>query len=149
MPPQETNADVLYDTAKSLLGTHLTLDPRVSPELGCAEAISAILEHLGIAGVPKQGFAGTYDLYNWLKSNTRFQKVTNFEAGAIIISPTGLSATGSPHGHVGICGKPELGSGIMSNDSQSGLFLELWSFPTWQQYYQNTLKFPVYFFRYI
>lgn len=134
----------IYTLAKNSLGKHITLDSDIPNEVGCAEAISYILNLAGIAGIPQQGFAGTFDLYTWLKNNPDFTLQTAPSAGAIIISPTGTSTLNSPHGHVGICGE----FGILSNDSNTGLFLEVWTVEKWQEYYAGVLGFPIYYFNY-
>jgi hypothetical protein len=72
------------------------------------------------------------------------------EPGALIISPTGYG-TGRITGHTGFLGK--YGKmypgdyGIVSNDSNSGLLLELWDLTRWQKYYGKQGGLPVAFFR--
>ena len=107
----------IYKIAKDCLGKHITEDPNVDPNLGCAEAVSYVLEQAGY-DLGSLGIEGTSELYTWLQNH--FTQVVNPLAGDIIISPTGTSTTGSPHGHVGIVAK----YGILSNSSSSGLFLE-------------------------
>lgn len=141
---QTVNETKLYTIAKNNLGKHITLDPNVPYDVGCAEAVSFNLKQLGVVGIPLSGFASTADLYTWMKSlPSLFDEIECPEAGAIIISPSGTSTQNAPHGHVGICGN----FGIMSNDSQSGLFLELWTVDKWNTYYGHALGFPVHFFR--
>lgn len=132
----------IYTTAKKCLEQHITLDMEVPNEVGCAEAVSYILNKAGIAGIPAEGFQSTYDLYLWLKNNQNFCLSTTPSLGAVIVSPTGTSTLNSPHGHTGICGQ----YGILSNDSNTGLFLEIWTVDKWEQYYGETLGFPIYFF---
>lgn len=136
------NAQKLYFAAKAALGTRQTLDLSVPPEVGCAEAISAILKQIGLP-IPTQGIPGTANLLTFLETSGLFHELNMPELSAIIISPTGQSTKGALHGHVGIC----LKYGIGSNDSQSGLYLELWDIPKWNQYYGCTLGFPVRYFR--
>lgn len=135
----------IYQIAKSLLGHHITLDQTVPPDLGCAEAVSYILKEAGIVGIPVKGFASTALLEQFLLSSDQFELVASPSGGAVIISPSGQSSIGYPHGHVGICGEVE--QGIMSNDSDTGLFLEKWSVPSWKETYGEKLGFPVKFFR--
>lgn len=136
---------MIYNIAKNLLGKHLTLDASVPAELGCAEAVSYVLRKVGVRNFPTNGFAGTHDLFDWLNTSPEFVEIFEYEPGAIVISPSGLSTKGAVHGHVGICAL----HGILSNDSQSGLFLELWDLESWQTYYGKTLGFPVHYFRMI
>ncbi len=135
-------SDDIYNAAKAGLGTHLTLDPTVPNEVGCAEAVSTILAKAGIQGIPQRGFAGTYDLWQWLKTNRQFTQTVNPEVGGVIISPTGTSTKGpEQHGHVGII----LQHGIGSNDSTTGLFKENYTYAGWLSSFQNR-GFPVYHF---
>lgn len=130
----------IYNTAAAALGKHITLDPSVPPDLGCAEAVSYVLKMSGFL-LPEAGIAGTSALYIWLQRN--FIPVTNPIFGDIIISPTGFSSIGSSHGHTGIVAK----YGILSNDSDTGLFLEKYTLTSWHQYFAVTEGFPVFYFR--
>lgn len=135
----------IYEVAKGSLGRHLTLNNNVPPELGCAEAVSAVLIKSGITGIPPKGFEGTNDLYTFLQESPLFVDIANAEDGAIIVSPSKIGANGqiTTHGHVGICAK----YGILSNESDNGLFAEKFSYQSWNDYYVHTLGLPVYFFR--
>lgn len=137
---QYMNSDTIYLVAKGNLGKHLTLNPDVPPEVGCAEAVSTVLKQAGIA-VPTEGIAGTAALYAWLPQNG-FSRADTPQAGDIIVSPTGMG-NGTVRGHTGVVGN----AGILSNDSQSGLFLELWTIDKWQEFYGSQGGLPVAFFR--
>ena len=142
-------ATKIYNALLSYFETHCTLDATVLPEVGCAEAASFILQKAGI-DVPTAGIASTAKLYQWLKSNPRFTRIYAPEPGAIIISPTGYG-NGSVAGHVGFLGcKGHVYPGdwgIVSNDSQTGLLLELWNLTSWQKYYGSVGGLPVAYFR--
>lgn len=130
---------VLYAISKNVLGTKQTLNDNVPPEVGCAEAVSSILQKAGVI-VPSGGIQGTAELYIWLKNNIRFVQVSEPEVGCIIISPT--SSTGKiSHGHVGIVAMYNLmynnDWGIISNDSDTGLVREKWNVKNWIAYYQT------------
>lgn len=145
MIPNEATANsmAIYNEAKSCLGKHITLNQDVPAEVGCAEAVSFVLARSGFI-LPTSGIASTTDLHSWLKSNNKFTEVTTPIVGDIIISPTGMSSKDVfLHGHTGIVAN----YGILSNDSQSGLFLELWTIEKWIQNYQCILGFPVFYFR--
>lgn len=132
----------IYDVAKASLGQHITLDNTVDPEVGCAESVSYVLKKAGVAGIPQRGFAGTYDLWQWLKTNRQFTETVNPEVGGIVISPTGTSVQGaSQHGHVGII----LIHGIGSNDSNTGQFNENYTYQSWVDSFGKR-GFPVYYF---
>lgn len=130
----------IYAAAKITLGTHITLDPTVPPDVGCAEAVSYVLLKAGLP-MPPKGIAGTSALYAWCQKHLK--AVTDPQAGDVVISPTGMSSKGTPHGHTGIVAR----YGILSNDSDTGLFLEKYTLDTWKQYFGTKLGFPVFYFR--
>lgn len=138
-PKPMPNSQKLYETAKSLLGTHLTLDPSVPPDLGCAECWSAVANIAGVKGVPAHGFPGTIGVHDFLASNPLFQEVDKPEPGATIVSVS----HGNQHGHVGYVGnyntQYKWDWGIMSNDSDTGLLREKWNYKDWMLYYKDQL----------
>lgn len=148
-PVSVSATENLYETAKKCLGTHQTLNPSVSPEVGCAEAVSSVLKLAGYQ-VPPYGIAGTADLVKWLLASPKFTRIYAPEEGAITVSPTGYG-NGKIPGHTGIFGGYGVAFpgdwGIMSNDSQTGLLLELWSLSKWGQYYTEYGGIPSYYFR--
>lgn len=137
VPGQTDNSLKIYNAARSFLDKHITLDENVPHELGCAEALSMVLKSVNTPKFPPMGFAGTYAFEVWLEAN--FKKIDKPVPGAIIISPT----IGKKHGHIGVCGK----YGIMSNDSNTGLFLELWTIDKWIQNYKNILGLEVLYYQ--
>lgn len=133
-----TKLDNLYNTAKSLLNKHLTLDNSVPASVGCAQAMSYLLKKCGYH-IPDYGISSTVVMYDWL---TRyFVEISSPQPGAAIIAVTGTGVAGS-RGHVGIVGKES----IMSNNSDNGLWMAHWTLPAWIQHYQNDLKMKVHFF---
>ncbi len=135
-PPIETNREKIYAVAKACFGKDIA---RTQDELGCAEAVSFVLEQAGVSNF--KGFLGTTDLYLWLYVN--FQVVTEPLPGDVIISPTGQGNGRIAHGHVGIVAK----HGILSNNSMTGLFDEFFTLEMWRQRYQQVGGFPIIFFR--
>lgn len=131
----------LYNTAKDCLGTDMITDPTISQEVGCAVSVNAVYQKA--FGKPIGGGASTAALYQVLQTDARFARVDEALPGDIIISPTGTSTKGAPHGHVGIVGY----HGIMSNNSLNGLWSEVYTLETWNSYYATYLGFPVCFFR--
>lgn len=127
----------IYDFAKSCMGKDIAATQN---ELGCAEAVSYVLNHCLVSGFPKAGILGTAELNSWLKKNASI--VTTPLPGDIIISPTGSSTKGAKHGHVGVVAK----FGILSNNSMNGLFQETYTLDEWHEYYHNRLGFPVLFY---
>lgn len=137
-----TASQKIYDAAASCLHTHITLNEAVPPEVGCAEAVSYVLSKAGVYGIPLTGIAGTSQLYDWLLSSRNFVNTVSPVPGDVVISPTGYSTSASPHGHVGIVAK----YGILSNDSDSGLFIEKYTQETWNKFFHDVEGFPVRYF---
>lgn len=147
MSPQATK---IYNEAKACLGKHITLNPAVSSEVGCAESVSKILSLAGIPAIPQAGIAGTAQLYQWLSNNPHFLRVEAPVQGAVIISPTGLG-NGTIEGHTGILGAFGVNTpneyGILSNNSDNGLFQEKWNLLTWYEYYGQKGGLPIAIFK--
>lgn len=139
-PPTKTS-NLIYAKAAACLDKHITLDPTVPAELGCAEAVSYVLKLAGLSD-GSAGIAGTQAMYQWLLANTAFNLTATPVPGDIIISPTGTSTINSPHGHVGIVAK----YGVLSNDSDTGLFAEKYTLVSWGKYFHDIEGFPVYYF---
>lgn len=129
-PPVPANnaPQKLYSVAYANLGKHLTLDNTVPEEVGCCEAVSAVLAQAGYT-LPPKGIAGVNYLISWMKDKG-FQEVSQAEVGAIITahSPDYYSPG---YAHVGICGE----HWIMSNSSANGLFQANYTFPGWLSYF--------------
>lgn len=140
--PEPENPEPTLDlltVAKANLGKHLTLNPNVSAEVGCAEAMSKIFYLAGL-DVPTLGIESTTAMLKWLKESFHFKEVELPEAGAVAIAATG-SGNGLIRGHVGILGGFAVqfphDFGLLSNDSNSGLFLELWRLANFVKYYET------------
>lgn len=119
-----------------------TLNPQVPPDVGCMEAVSFLWKELGI-DTGSQGIAGTAAGLDFVLAHPAiFEEIFAPEPYAYIDSATG-TGNGSVEGHTGHFG--ELGAmypndwGIVSNDSQTGLLREQWSWETlpnsWTQWY--------------
>jgi hypothetical protein len=131
----------MYEAIKSSLGHHMTLDPSVPARVGCAEAVSAVLRKAGVP-VPARGIAGTSALLLYcLNHPQRYTEIYTPEPAALLISASGTGNGKLSNGHTGFFGR--YGTmvisdwGICSNDSQSGLFLELWTWKKWKTYYEQ------------
>lgn len=139
----------IYANALKYYGQHVTLNNNIPAEFGCAEAVSFLLKQSGIVGLPATGISGTATLYQWFLANPKFTRLQSPQEGCIIVSPTGYgNNTVSGHtGIVGALGKVFPGDyGIVSNDSQTGLLLELWNLTHWRKFYQQVGDLPVAFF---
>lgn len=137
----------IYDKAKSCIGQDISLDQTIPNDVQCAEAVSYILKACQY-DIPRKGIAGTGTLYAWLHNNPLFKETRDFNQmeipkyGSIIISPAGTSKIGYPHGHTGIVAK----YGVLSNDSDTGLFLEKYTLKTWMQFFGEVRGLETYFF---
>ena len=112
IPPETTTTEanngqkeVLYQTAYDCLGQHLTLNDEISPELGCAQTISAILLKCGYK-IPKKGISTVAGLTDWMLSNG-FKEEIKYQRGLVI---TGRAPEWA---HIGVTGNTH----IMSNTS--------------------------------
>jgi len=141
-PHMETQPEKLYALAKSLIGTHLSLDNTVPWMVGCGEAVSDLLKRFGIAGIPHLGIAGTAQFLTFLKNSNYFEEIHEYEVGAIIVNATG-TGNGKVRGHIGVCGKNQ----IMSNNSETGKWDTQWTYDRWNAYYHVYGGIPTRFFR--
>lgn len=133
----------LFHVAEGCLNQHLTLDDSVDPSVGCAQAVSKVLSMVDKGLIPPKGISGTASLLAWFKANpTKFQERSQAMPGYIIISPTGMSTKGFPHGHVGVC----LEKKIASNNSSNGLWQDKFTYSMWDSYYKRDRGFPVYYY---
>lgn len=142
---QTPNSLGLYSTAKSCLGFSM-VSHGVPIEFGCASSVNMV--HRKAFGVEIGGGASTKLLYETLLKSPFFEKVDAPQPGDIIISPTGYSSIAFPHnqisnGHVGVVGI----YGIMSNNSDNGLWQEKYTIDTWNARYKDLGGYPVLFFR--
>lgn len=147
--PMTTLESIVYQKAAQSLGRHMTLNEAIPAEVGCAEAVSAVLSLAGVSDGTK-GIAGTSALEDWVIQSGRFTKIPIPETGALLISATG-KGNGSVEGHTGFFGRYDLRFpadwGLLSNDSASGLFLERWSWSRWQKHYSGAGGLPCNIYR--
>lgn len=142
MPPL-TNQEKLYREAKVCLGYPQKLDPNVPNLVACASSLSGVLKKTGYIGLPTLGIAGTAQLNQYLKQSSDFEVVSDYESGLIIIAPSEIPDAVLAHGHVGVTGN----NGIMSNDSDTGLWREAWTYPKWLAYYTQYGHIPTILYR--
>lgn len=139
-PAEKSNADKLYEVAKSQLGLDASPKDLAPDELGCAETVSNIIAKV----IPNFAVVtGTWTLWDKLRTDKRFEYISNPEKGAVVISPTG-KGNGTFPGHVGIC---EDNIVIMSNDSATGMFMRNFNVVNWEIRYKKKGGFPIYYFR--
>lgn len=136
-----TKATLLYNLSKSLIGKHLSLNDNVPWMVGCAEAVSNLLQQFGVAHIPAHGIEGTYQLLQFLCESPQFQEIYTYTPGAIVIAATG-TGNGKIRGHVGVCGNNQ----IMSNNSETGKWDTQWTSARWNDYYHTYGGIPVRYF---
>jgi len=146
MPTQTANGQLIYTTARSLIGKHvIPLTPETDyGVLGCAASVNAVVKRA--IGVEIGGGASTALMLAFLMNTTRFESVLLADAlpGDIIISATGKSTYyPNVHGHVGICGQ----TWIMSNSSEDGTWEANYTYSMWKAHYGDMLGFPIQVFR--
>ena len=133
-----SNAEAFLRVALKNVGKDLS---PTQDELGCAECVNTI--HKLAFGDDLGCGASTYVLWRTLLFRKDFKEVSEYENGAIIISPTGTSTIGSEHGHCGII----VGGRIISNNSNTGRLDTHWDEPSWRAYFGIKLGFPIFFFK--
>lgn len=145
LTPVETNKEKLYRFAKAALGTDASPYDLASDEYGCADSVNQLFlkafgRPIAVPGV------STLQLYDVMRSDPRFQEVYEGDFGDIVISPTTYGHNPAmPNGHVGICAKFD--GGIMSNDSNTGLWRENFTKTSWHARYADKGGYPIKYFR--
>lgn len=129
----------LYDVSVASIGTDASPSDKAPDELACAETVSELINKVITFPI----ITGTWTLWDKLRTDTRFEKISEAELGAIIISPTG-TGNGSIVGHTGICG---VGDKIMSNSSATGKFEQNFTQQSWRDRYKQKGGFPIYYYR--
>lgn len=135
----------IFEYCLTQLGKDASPKDLAPDELGCAETVTTILNHL-FPDVPV--LIGTTQLYDYLLESPYFAKVGTPMAGDIIISPTGFGGfNGITNGHTGFVGNND---SIMSNSSLSpnvGKFLQNYTYQTWVARWGKLGGYPVLTFR--
>lgn len=134
----------LYQTALTFIGQDASPKDIAPDEYGCVESLEQVYfkafgEYIG-------GGVSTLRLYNALKNNKKFVKVTSTLPGDIILSPTGMATkkTNITNGHTGVCGQ---NGKIMSNNSRTGKWEQNYDTWTWRMRYQTDGFYPLFIFR--
>ena len=141
--PELSPREIFYKAALDAIGSDASPLDRAPDDLACAETVNEIHKKAFGISIDEPGLS-TIRLYHSLVAlKTLFQRVSDPLPGDIIISPTGMGNGRIKHGHVGIVSE----IGIMSNDSDTGLFLQKYTMESWRLRYQITGGFPMLFFR--
>jgi len=145
-PTEKTKGQLLYETAKGLLGQHvIVLDASTKfGVLGCAASVNAIFKKR--FGLEIGGGLSTALMLSALKDKTRFKEVAFSEAepGDILMYATGTSIKfPQAHGHVLIVGV----RWCMSNSSETGTWEANYTREGVKTYFEDTMGFPPRVFR--
>lgn len=133
---------ILYEYARLCIGKDMSFT--APNEYGCADAVNEICRRA--LGFPVGGGVSTTQMYKALRGSVRWKKVVTPEPGDIVISPTGYGNGRIANGHVGIVA---LGSGIMSNNSYTGLWEENYTIAGWKARYVTQGGFIMEYYRLI
>lgn len=136
----------LYDVAKASLGHDASPRDVANDELACMESVDEIHKKARgfyINGTKDKVTLSTDVAYLILRTSPYFVQVFEYEKGCIILSPTNHGNGELDHGHIGITAK----YGILSNDSNTGLFKENYTLKTWSDRYVAIGGYPMLFFK--
>lgn len=145
--PKVSCREHLYAVAKASLGTDMSPEDRAPDSLGCMESVNGVwLAAFGEQLLAPEDRLSTARGYASMRIDKRLRKLADGEEplpGDIVISPTGMSTIGAPHGHTGIRGV----EAYMSNDSSTGKWTANYNLPNWKLVFHDKLGFPVFHFR--
>jgi len=139
----QVNRVKLYLSALQYLGTDASPFDEAPDEYGCADSVSKVI----LSAFPNSiiGSVSTKLLYEELSKSKQFVKVLEFQAGDVIISPTGMGKTGKiANGHTGIVGENEE---ILSNSSATGTWENNYTMKSWVDRFRTAGGYPIFFFR--
>lgn len=144
--PDPTPQQRVYNAAKNSLGEHLTMNPNVPNDVGCAEAVSAVLHKAGY-DLPEEGEAGVNALIAWMLKQGFIEKAAP-EPGDVITahSPDHNDPT---YAHCGIVLKYGIASNTSFNELgfSAGRFQENYNLGGWNRYFKQKHKCQVRFFQ--
>lgn len=145
-PPMPTKREILYGVAKASIGVDMSPNDIAPDSLACAESLNGVFRKaFGSVIAGGSALTSTNALFKAMKVDPRFEMINpeEFLPGDITIAPTGYSTMNKPHGHCGVWGV----STVMSNDSDTGLWLANYTHAAWHNVFHTTLGFPIYGFR--
>ena len=140
---QTATSNKVYQIAAQCLGISL-IPPGDDRELGCAISVTALLREKCEIQIPET--TSTYNLLaSLLALPALFKEVAVPLPGDIIIAATGTQPSTSPlsNGHTGVVAK----YGILSNNSYTGLWSEVYTLRSWHNHYDIIGQFRTRYFR--
>ena len=148
--PEKTKREHLYEVAKDIALAPVKRDmsplDRAPDRLACVESLDGVFfEAFGEHLFTPADRLSTARAYAAMRVDPRLELIKNEGAlpGDVVVSPSGMSTKGAPHGHTGIRGKTT----YMSNDSDTGKWLANYNLNNWKLVFQDTLGFPIFHFR--
>ena len=138
LPQIKPIREKILDEAKEWIGKEASINDLVADYVACGESFCNVMSN--VMNFPM--ITGTASLFEYLKEDKRFKITTELKAGNIIISPT-TYGNGLIPGHIGILledGK------IVSNSSESGLWVQNYDVDSWTRRYRIKGGFPVVIF---
>ena len=136
--PIKSLREKILDEAKEWIGKEASEKDFVPDYVACAESFCNVMSN--VMNFPM--ITGTASLFEYLKEDKRFKITTDLKAGYIIVSPT-TYGDGLIPGHIGIL--IENGK-IVSNSSESGLWVQNYDVDSWTKRYRVKGGFPIVIF---
>ena len=127
----------MYAEAVKWLGKDVTPNDEVDDEVACAASLSTII-HEVIPNFPIVN--STAILASLLDKDPHFERVTEYEAGTVVVSPR----IGPTLGH---CGLFLQGDRIASNTSKTGLWEDNYSINSWLRVFKKGRGLHIYLWR--
>lgn len=134
---EPNNMDKFLKICQDALDTDPSTPDGVKDEVACAETLSILLKKL-YPDFPI--IVSTKDLDFKLFTDKRFERITEPETGAIVISPR----TATTFGHCGVFLNPER---IASNTSSDGIFRGNYTWASWVEEFKVKRGLHIYLYR--
>ena len=131
----------LYEEALKSLGKDISPNDKAPDRLACVESVEEV--HKNAFGEYIGGGLSTIREKTALDNSIKFIRVTKPLKGDIILSVTGEGNGKVSNGHIGIIGDKT----VMSNNSNNGLFEEVYTIQSWKDRWETLGGYPVYYYR--
>ena len=140
-PKRETLSERIAEAAIGMLGRDASPKNLAPQELSCAESVSNVI---GTVLLDFPEVVGTPELYDILRKDVRFKRVTDPQKGCIVISPSVVRNGVRVYGHTGIYINDYE---IASNSSATGKWTQSHTRQEWIDYYYGHQKLTGYLFQ--
>lgn len=132
----------LLDVCTQYLGKDASPENQADSEVACAESVAFLLRQV-YPETPK--IVSTIVLNTYLRNNTAWKQVNEYEAGCIVVSPT----EGTRIGHTGVVMEDNTIASNNSYGTYKGKFTKNYSPVTWEKRYSGVLKLPVNIYKHV